>query len=277
MCWTSGVFLLVWLVLAQSCMTFRKGDDVAAREFARDSVKLTTATVLVDGHHVHYALTGSDSLPTIFFIHGSPGSWDAFETYMKDKELLHHFRMVSIDRPGFGHSDYGSPEHLGRQSELISPIFTLLDNHRPYFIVGHSLGGPMAVKLVADNPNMFHGMVILSGSIDPGEEKPEKWRPVLFKTPLNYFVPGAMRPSNEELWYLKKDLIGLRADLGKISCPVWFIHGTVDPMVPFDNTSYGKKMLVNAAHVEIIPIPGANHFIPWTKFNEIRQVLLKLY
>jgi pimeloyl-ACP methyl ester carboxylesterase len=276
-CRTIGVFLLLWLILAQSCMTFRKTDKAAKKEFAKDSVPLTTATILVDGHHIHYVLTGRDTLPTLFFIHGSPGSWDAFQEYLKDKDLLQRYRMVSVDRPGFGYSDYGSPEHLGRQSELISPLFALLNNHRPMFLAGHSLGGPMVVKLAADNPSLFSGLVILSGSIDPAEEKPEKWRPWLFKTPLNYFVPGAMRPSNEELWYLKKDLVALKADFSRITCPVWFVHGTADPLVPYGNTEYGKKMLVNAASVELITLPGANHFIPWTRFSEIKEVLLKLY
>ncbi|MBS1596806.1 MAG: alpha/beta hydrolase [Bacteroidetes bacterium] len=271
-----GTILLIWLILAQSCMTFRKPDSEAKTEFAKDGVPLTTATITVNNQHIHYALTGSDTMPTIFFVHGTPGSWDAFAPYLKDKELLQHFRMISIDRPGFGYSDYGKPEHLAKQSELMSPLFSIVKNNKPMFIAGHSLGGPMVVKLVADNPGIFSGVVIISGSIDPAEEKPEKWRPILYKTPLNYFVPGAMRPSNEELWYLKTDLVDLKKDFQKITCPVYFIHGLEDTWVPPGNVAYGKKLLVNASRVEETMIPGANHFIPWTKFDEIKTVLLKL-
>jgi pimeloyl-ACP methyl ester carboxylesterase len=271
-----GIVLFLWLILAQGCMTMRKPDEDARKEFAKDSVALTMATIIVDGRHIHYALTGNNELPTIFFVHGTPGSWDAFENYLKDKELLLHFRMVSVDRPGFGFSDYGTPEHLGRQSELISPLFRVLNNHKPMFIAGHSLGGPLVIKLAADNPAVFSGIVIISGSIDPAEEKPEKWRPILYKTPLNYFVPGAMRPSNKELWYLKKDLIDLKPDFSKITCPVYFIHGAIDTWVPPGNVEYGRKLLVNASRIEVKLIPGANHFIPWTKYNEIKQILLKL-
>jgi hypothetical protein len=74
----------------------------------------------------------------------------------------------------------------------------------------------MIVQLAADNPKMFSGLIIISGSVDPAEEKPEKWRPWLFKTPLNIFVPGAFRPSNEEMWYLKKDLVKLKSEFSKI-------------------------------------------------------------
>lgn len=258
-------------------MTFRQPDSEAKEKFAKDNVVLSTATITVNGQHIHYVLTGSDSLPTLFFVHGTPGSWDAFSDYLKDKDLLKRFRMVSFDRPGFGYSDFGKPFHLAKQSELMSPLFKILANGRPMFIAGHSLGGPMVVKLAADNPTTFSGLVIISGSIDPAEEKPEKWRPILYETPLNYFVPGAMRPSNEELWYLKTDLVDLKADFPKITCPVYFIHGEADTWVPPGNVTYGKKMLVNASHIEQTMIPGANHFIPWSKFNEIKSVLLKLY
>ncbi len=273
----SGLFLLSWLLFAQSCMSFRKSDADEKTEFLKDHVILRTDIFKVDGRQIHYAVTGNDSLPTIFFIHGSPGSWEAFSEYMKDSLLLKKFRMVSVDRPGFGYSDYGQPQHLDVQSAWISPVFSILNNHKAMFLAGHSLGGPMVIKLAADNPKVFSGIVVISGSIDPKEEKPERWRPWLFKTPLNYFVPGAMRPSNEELWYLKKDLVALENDFSRITCPVYFIHGAMDTWVPPANVEYGKKLLINSPEIEVTMIPGANHFIPWSKFTEIRAVLLKLY
>ena len=273
----SGLFGLSWIFFAQSCMTFRKSDSEAKIEFEKSHVNLRTATLNAYGQPIHFATTGQDSLPTLIFIHGSPGSWDAFSEYMKDSQLLKKFRMVSVDRPGFGYSNFGEAQHLDVQAKWISPLFTLLANHKPMFLAGHSLGGPLVIKLGADNPEIFSALVVISGSIDPGEEDPEKWRPWLFNTSLNYLVPGAMRPANEELWYLKKDLVLLEKDFSKIKCPVYFIHGSMDTWVPPENITYGKKRLINAPRVEITMIPGANHFIPWTKFTEIRSVLLKLY
>src|ERR1700730_13178311 len=158
MLWISGTILLIWLILARSFMTMRKPDEEAKKEFAKEGVILKTASITVQGRHIHYALTGNDTLPTLFFVHGTPGSWDAFAPHMKDKDLLQHFRMISFDRPGFGYSDYGKPEHLAKQSELMSPLFRIVDNHKPFFITGHSLGGPMVVKLAADNPGRFSGV-----------------------------------------------------------------------------------------------------------------------
>ena len=271
-----GIILIIWIIFAQSCMTFRKADDEMKKQFESKGVILKTATEKIDGRNLHYAQTGADSLPTLVFVHGTPGSWNAFADYLEDKDLLQKYRLISIDRPGFGYSDFGKAENLRRQSELISPLLHKLDNGQPMYLIGHSLGGPMIILLAADNPNFFVALVLISGSVDPAVEKPEKWRPLLFNTPLNLLVPGAFRPSNLELWYLKSDLVKLEEAYKKIDCPVYFIHGDKDTWVPPGNVSYAKKKLVNAKSIEEHMLPGGNHFIPWTKYKEIKSVLLRL-
>jgi pimeloyl-ACP methyl ester carboxylesterase len=272
-----SVFLILWLIMAQSCMKFRISDTEAKEKFAKAGVPIQLQTVMVDGFPMHYAETGNDSLPTLFFVHGSPGSWEAFSAYLQDKDLLQHYRMISIDRPGFGYSNFGDAKNLEQQSKLISPLLKLFQNNQPIYIIGHSLGGPMAVRLCVDNPGTFAGMVLLSASVDAKEEKPEKWRPWLYKTPLKFLVPGAFNPSNKELWFLKKDLVLLKNDFSKVTCPVWIMHGNKDDMVPVGNASFAKENLVNAKSVETIIIPGANHFIPWQHYDEIKKVLLELH
>lgn len=84
--------------------------------------------------------------------------------------------MVAIDRQGFGHSEFGSAKNLQDQSTLIRPLLAAINNGKPIYIIGHSLGGLLAVKLVADNPGVLTGMVLLAVSLDPAEEATEKWR-----------------------------------------------------------------------------------------------------
>lgn len=270
------LLLVVWAIFAPSCMTFRKSDKEMKERFGAKGIPLQTTTVDEAGHPLHYAQTGTDDLPTLLFVHGTPGSWDAFANYLEDSLLRTQYRMISIDRPGFGHSNFGKAFNLQRQSEIMSPLIRRWKNGKPFYLVGHSLGGPMVIKLAADNPDLFQGVVVLAGSIDPAEEKPEKWRPWLFKTPLNLLVPGAFKPSNEELWYLKTDLVQLRNDFEKIHVPVYFIHGEKDTWVPPGNVAYGQSLLKNAPEVGILMLPDANHFIPWTRFKEIRNVLISL-
>jgi pimeloyl-ACP methyl ester carboxylesterase len=269
-------FFLFWLVQAQRTMKFRESDVKAKKEFSDSGIQLITNTISAGGFNLHYVQTGNDSLPTLFFVHGSPGSWSAFKNYLRDSELLQRYRMIAVDRPGFGYSEFNHAKNLDQQADIIGYLLRSIQNNKAVFLVGHSLGGPLVVKLDLNNPALVSGLVILAGSLDPGAEKPEKWRPVLFRTPLNYFVPGALRPSNEELWYLKKDLKELEKDLDKVTCPVWLIHGNKDKLVPFENVAFARKKLKNARRLEVKVLPNANHFIPWTHFNEIREVLLNL-
>ena len=265
-----------WLVQAQRRMKFRETDEEAKKEFQELGLTLVTKTIYEEGFDLHYVQIGSDTLPTLFFVHGSPGSWNAFKRYLQDKDLIRHYRMVAIDRPGFGFSEFNNARNLTEQTRIIDHLLTSIRNDKPIFLVGHSLGGPLIVKLYLDNSSLISGLVILAGALDPKSEKPEKWRPLLFKTPLNYFVPGAMRPSNEELWYLKKDLQVLDKELDKVFCPVWIVHGDKDSLVPVSNTAYAQRKLTNAKSVEITILRGANHFIPWTHFAEIKGLLLEI-
>lgn len=258
-------------------MKFRISDNEAKEKFSKDNVELRIETVVVDGFKMHVAKTGNDSLPTLFFIHGSPGSWNAFEKYMRDKDLLKKYRMISIDRPGFGYSQFGDAKNLDEQSALISPLVKSFQNGKPLFAIGHSLGGPMIVKLQMDNENLFTGLVLLAASVDPEEEKPERWRFILKNSFLQYFLPGAFRPSNKELVYLKKDLWKTDKEWDKIICPVWIIHGDKDSFVPVGNADYAKKKLVNAKSVEVKILKGARHFIPWEQYEEIKEVMMRLY
>jgi pimeloyl-ACP methyl ester carboxylesterase len=271
-----GVILIIWLVLAQSCMKFRISDTDAIENFSKAGIELKTETIKVDGFNMHFAKTGNDTLPTLFFVHGSPGSWNAFEKYMQDKDLLSKYRMISVDRPGFGYSNFNKAKNLDEQSELIAAVVKKIQNNKSIYAIGHSLGGPMIIKLQVDNPGMFNGLILLAASVDPNEEKPEKWRGILKNTPLKYFVPGAFRPSNDEIWYLKKDLKKLDKEWDAIICPVWILHGDKDTFVPVGNAAYAKNKLKANQHVEIKILNGARHFIPWEQYNDIKDVLMKL-
>ncbi len=265
-----------WLVQAQRTMKFRETDEDAKKEFKNLGLALLTKTIHGEDFHLHYVQIGSDTLPTLFFVHGSPGSWNAFKGYLQDEDLIRHYRMIAIDRPGFGFSDFNDARNLTEQSRIIDHLLDSIKNGKPIFLVGHSLGGPLIIKLYLDNAQSISGLVILAGALDPKAEKPEKWRPILFKTPLNYFVPGAMRPSNEELWYLKKDLQALEKELDKVSCRVWIIHGDKDNLVPVGNVDYAKQKLTSAKTLKVTILVGANHFIPWTHFAEIKELLLDI-
>jgi pimeloyl-ACP methyl ester carboxylesterase len=185
--------------------------------------------------------------------------------------------MVAIDRPGFGYSNFGKAMHLREQCNIIMPVLQSLKNEQPMYLAGHSMGGPVAAQLAADNPLLFKKIVLMAASIDINQETKETWRRVMNVRPLYWLLPGAFAPSNTELLYLKKDLLPLQNDLHKITCPVVFIHGDKDTWVPIANIAFGKKMMVNAATITADTLHGANHMIPWKRTKEVTNILLQLY
>lgn len=274
--WSLLIFLLCWIVMAQSCMKFRISDSKAKQEFEQIGLHISFQYTDADEKGLHYAKAGADTLPTLFFVHGSPGSWDAFKIYMMDTALLQHFRIISVDRPGFGYSGFGTALHLEEQAVLINKIIEKENNNKLLHLIGHSIGGPVIVKLAQDYPDEFASLTILAGSISPKDEPKEYWRYLFLYTPLHVLMPGAFRPSNDEIVYFKKDLYGLDTGYAAIKIPVTFIHGDADKFVTVKNVEYGKKKLVNNPAVKVIIIPGASHFIPWEHFDLIKAHLLTL-
>ncbi|HNP23501.1 MAG TPA: alpha/beta hydrolase [Panacibacter sp.] len=275
---TLAVIAFSWIVFAQSCMKFRTSDSLAKSQFEEKSIPFKGSYFKANSTTLHYVEASRDSsLPLLIFVHGSPGSWDAFDPYLKDSMLLLHYGIISIDRPGFGYSDFGKAQNLDQQAKEISLLLHHLSNGKPICLVGHSLGGPMVVKLVADNPDLpINNLVILAGSLDPSEEKPEGWRNTLDRTPLRYLLPGAMRPSNAELLMFKQDVNEMPEALSKVRCRVLIMQGKKDTFVPPGNATYAQQHLTHASKVRIVWFEDENHFIPWTKFNDIRDSLLTL-
>ncbi len=274
----SLVLISIWILLAQCfIMRNRWSDDKAYTVFKSKKVPLVICDTIINQRHLHYAVCGSDSLPTLVFIHGSPGSWMNYMKFMWDSSMRKKFRIVAVDRPGFGYSDFGKAMHLQEQCKIIFPVLQKLKTNKPMFLVGHSLGGPIVVKLAADYPSLFYTVVIIAGSIDFTQETKETWRKIMNKKPLYWALPGAFAPSNTELLYLKNDLLPLQNDFKNITCNVLFVHGDKDTWVPIQNIAYGKKMMINAASIFADTLQGADHQIPWKNREELKNILLKLY
>ncbi len=265
-----------YIIVCQSCMRMRMSEKKTKAFFEKAAIQAKDSTITFGNVDIHYLQTGRADQPTLVFVHGSPGSWDAYKDYLTDSPLLKKYRIIAIDRPGFGHSSFGKAENLQSQASIIDRFITKIANGKPMVLVGHSMGGPVIVKLAATNPKKYQNLVVIAGAIDPNAEKPEKWRKVIMTIPLRYLIPGALRPSNDELWWLKADLQTMKAELKNITANITIIHGTKDQLVPYSNVQFMQTEFSNANHLEVIPIKDANHFIPWTHFEIIRNALLNI-
>jgi pimeloyl-ACP methyl ester carboxylesterase len=269
--------LTAYIIFCQCCMRFRMSDTKAKRVFAAKKVSLQIFDTVLNGHTIHYAVSGNDSLPTMVFIHGSPGSWSHYMDFMYDDSLRKKFRFISIDRPGFGYSDFGNAMHLKEQSELLLRVIAANQNNKPIYLAGHSIGGPVVAQMAAMSPGSFKKIIIMSGSISPYLEAKESWRHLMNNDLMNRFLPGAFAPSNTEILWFKKDLFQLEKELANINTSVVFIHGDKDTWVPIENVRYGMERMINAAGFQSDTLHGADHMIPWKRTAEVKSVLLNLY
>lgn len=258
-------------MICHSCFTLRTSQKETKKYFSEHQLTYIDSTIFVKDLPIHYLQTGNPNQPTLFFVHGSPGSWDAYKSYLTDKQLVKKFRLIAVDRLGFGSSDFRNAKNLFEHSDYLSEFIKKIDNKQSITLVGHSYGGPLIVKLAIDNPKIIKKIVVVAGSLDPNLEKKENWRYVFNAFPLKYLVPGALLPSNQELIYLKKDLFELEKQLPNLTSDVIIIHGDQDDLVPYDNVKFMKNKFIHANSLKTIDLKGKNHFILWTDEDTIKK------
>ncbi len=227
--------LLLLIVGLPQCVSVRMSDKKVKAYFADRPVKPTFGFYDLpspDGvRTLHYArlsapLPNADTLPTVLFIHGSPGSWDSFIRFFTDSLLYSRAQLVSADRPGFGKSDLGEPERsLRAQAANLAPLLRLGHARRKPILVGHSLGGPVAVRLAMDYPNDVGGLILVAPSIDPALEKFEWYRHVGNVFPFRQWLPTELDVSNQEILPLRDELTRMLPLWATIRVPVIVIQG----------------------------------------------------
>lgn len=267
------VMALSYLFFAHSCVTMRTRPKETKAFFNEAEIPYKDMKATVMDEEIHYIETGNSSGHSLVFVHGSPGSWDAWKAYLADSTLKEKYRLIAVDRPGFGYSNFRRAKDLTDQALILNELIQQLDNGQRVTLIGHSYGGPLIVKMALEKPALYQNLLILAGALDPAAEKPEKWRKPLMWVPLKYVVPGALRPSNDELWWLKQDLKDMQPDLINLSQHIVIVHGKKDKLVPYSNVPYMEHWFTNAASLEVIPLENENHFIVWTQENLIKELL----
>ena len=146
-----------------------------------------TATAEVDGLRLRYRDGGSGE--PVLLLHGIGRSLEDW-TEQHDR-LSDRYRVISLDLPGFGYSDRlpGSTTLTGLAAAL--PRFLdAVGVAGPVHVVGHSLGGAVAMRLAADRPERARSLV-LANSAGFGKEVTFALR-VLAVRPLGALL---LRPS----------------------------------------------------------------------------------
>ncbi len=125
-------------------------------------------TVLVDGSPVRVAEGGTG--PAVLLLHGSgpgttgPGAWAA-----TIEALAASWHLVAPDQAGFGSTPLppGSRGGLRVWTEQAAALMDTL-GHRSYAVVGHSMGGAVALALAAARPREVTHVVPVATMGAPG-------------------------------------------------------------------------------------------------------------
>jgi len=96
-------------------------------------------------------------------IHGLNGSTDDWQNVIP--ALAKDFHVVAFDLPGFGKSDKGSqnysPTRYARLAHFLADHYF---QDKPYHVVGHSMGGAIALRFAAQRPLGFQRLVLIDAA-----------------------------------------------------------------------------------------------------------------
>jgi pimeloyl-ACP methyl ester carboxylesterase len=225
---------------------------------------------------------------TIVLLHGFPETsevWDEFAV-----KLARHFRIIAIDLPGFGHTPCIGYVH---SMELMAGcVKAVMDNLglRKYLITGHSMGGYVALAFAELFPDNLSGLCLFQSTAlaDSPEKKLDRDRAIglVKQDPRHYVnevIPTLFAADNIRLF--KEDIRELKHIAHSVSrqgiinalegmkerpkrdwilqyatCPVLFIIGKKDRVIPFESL-LKQAELVKKASVLLLEEAGHMGFI----------------
>jgi pimeloyl-ACP methyl ester carboxylesterase len=160
----------------------------------------------VGGETLHYVDSGSGR--PIVMIHGLGGQLRNFGRPMVD-DLARDYRVIRVDRPGSGYSprSAGTSARLRVQAETVAEFIRILKLERP-LIVGHSLGGALALALALNHPDVVGGLALVAPltQVQEIDDVPPVFKPLVIRSPAlrrtvawTLATPMGMRKAEEAL------------------------------------------------------------------------------
>lgn len=275
--------LLVGARIVDIKVQFRQTDTEIARFFTTHHLEGKIRYEHVNGRTLRYISVGADSLPVLFFLHGSPSSLSIYNRLLTDASLRNKFRMVAIDRPGYGGSGFGKPEpSIEKQAAELWPILRSLKSDtlssprgdRRVIVVAGSYGTSVACRLLMDHPDAADAAVLIAPSLGPGLEKTFDFTHFIEHRWINWAVPRLFRSANTEKLAHRAQLGAMLPYWKNIHVPVFYLQGSLDRLVYPSNAAFAREHLTRCPYLHIEFLPGRPHFFIFSDQPAIVRTIL---
>ncbi|MCG7495541.1 alpha/beta hydrolase [Vibrio sp. Of7-15] len=202
----------------------------------------------------------------IIFIHGSPGEKEGYLDYLSKTELQSKATLISIDRIGFGQSKLTPEPSIIAQAQAIAPLLS-----QNTILVGHSLGGPIALQVALLYPEQIKGMIIVAPAFDPSLEEPKWYNWLAAYPPVSWVLSEPMLTSNKEMMPLADELTKLaEKNWNNLNMPITLIHGEEDSIADPRNSLFAMKLLPES-NTKLIMAQREGHFVLWQNVELISR------
>lgn len=226
----------------------------------------------------------------LIFLHGFPmhqGIWDNFAEYFIDTHTV-----VTLDLPGFGKSEL--LPGVFSLDDVADEVLSFLEMHKLHnpVVIGHSLGGYVALAMIAKRPDLIDGIVLFHSTAlaDNAERKESRDKVIDFvnrkgakEFTTNFIAPLFADPQHADIERIRQiaattveeTVIGYtramkeRPDrtktISSYEKPTLFLAGARDQSIPpasLDSQAKDCKkceihIMENVAHMGMVENPAA--------------------
>ncbi len=179
--------------------------------------------------------------------------------------LAQHHEVFIVDLPGYGHSKTNGAWHLREMAPLLAQWLDKLQLS-PAALMGHSMGGAIAIHLAAHVPEQFNRLILVNAAGIPLQTH----LPGLAARSLQSFfqigngtlplplVRDMLQPRIYLLWQTAQEMkrSDFRAELAQITIPTLIIWGERDVMLPI---ALGRALNDALPHATFITMPHCGH------------------
>lgn len=270
-------FTFTFLFVTPACLNMRKSDKKILRYFKKNGLNGQVKFFDFENKSIRYVVSKpiDKQKISVLFVHGAPGSSTDFEDYLNDKELNKLGNLISIDRIGYGYSDFGNSQtSIQTQAKAIEKLIDIIDT--PFILVGWSFGGPIAGFVSLNKSKKIKHLILLAPAISPESERFFQIGKLAQSKWTKWMVPTPFVMAQEEKMMHEEELEKLKNKWQNLIVPTTYLHGSKDKLVPYEGNMNFVKKTFNDSILNAKTIDGYGHIFPVTNSDIVKKEIMNI-